>query len=67
MEVIVNFEENVKSLVEDLKKAIGASSVEVNAIDEKYTKGVRTIVRFENLESRDATAKNRPANSGPAC
>lgn len=66
MDVIVNFEENVKSLVEDLKKAIGASSVEVSAIADKYTKGARTIVRFENQESRDATA-NRPANSGPVC
>lgn len=66
MDVFVNFEENVKSLVEDLKKAIGASSVEVSAIVDKYTKRVRTIVRFENQESRDATA-NRPANSGPVC
>lgn len=65
MDVIVNFEENVKSLVEDLKKAIGASSVDVSAIADKYTRGARTIVRFENQESRDAIA--RPANSGPAC
>ncbi len=64
MEVIVNFEENVKSLVDDLRKSIGASSVEVNVLADKYTKAARTIVRFENQESRDATA-NRPANSGP--
>lgn len=66
MNAIRNFEENVKSLVEDLKEAIGASSVEVSAIADKYTKGVRTIVRFEHQESRETTA-NRPANSGPAC
>lgn len=65
MEVIKEFEEHVKSLVENLRKSIGASSVEVSAIADKYTKGARIIVRFENQESRDATA-NRPANSGPA-
>lgn len=66
MEVIKRFEEQVKALVEGLKESIGASTVEVSAIADKYTKGARTIVRFENQESRDATA-NRPANSGPAC
>lgn len=66
MEVIKTFEEDVKKLVEALKMCIGASSVEISAIADKYTKGVRTIVRFENQESKDATA-NRPANSGPAC
>lgn len=66
MEVIKTFEEAVKKLVEYLKTSIGASSVEISAVADKYTKGVRTIVRFENQESKDATA-NRPANSGPAC
>lgn len=66
MEVIKTFEEDVKKLVEDLRISLEASSVEVSAIADKYTKGVRTIVRFENQESKGATA-NRPANSGPAC
>lgn len=66
MEVIKRFEEQVKALVEGLKESIGASSVEVSAIADEYTKGARTIVRFENHDGRNTTA-NRPANSGPAC
>lgn len=66
MEAIKRCEEQVKTLADGLKESLGASSVEISVIADKYTKGVRTIVRFENQEPRDATA-NRPANSGPVC
>lgn len=66
MEVIKKFEENVKKLVEDLRISLGASSVEVTAVADKFELGAKTFVRFENHDGRNTTA-NRPANSGPVC